>query len=349
MIIGSDSNLGAAPSSPATSLTFSGSGGPLQVSADVTLNTNRDVLLSANATFDTQGHALTIPGTLTGSGSLTEIGGGTLALTNYTTSAGTTVSNGILLISGTNNSFAGITGTGGSLTIASSAAAVSDGVQLATLTVNGSHAIRANGTASGVSKVSTLSIAGSTGAWTGKLDINDNLFVVEAPDSTTKAADITTLQDQVRYGLAHTLGLISSTLPLTPGTTIAVADNAASNMGKTTMRTQSLDSESILVVQALAGDTNLDGSVNFTDLLQLDKHYGTADSNWTDGDFNYDGTVDVTDLLNLLKNYNMSYGTFSLLPGQRLSQATAVPEPAMLAAVCLGLPLLSRRRTNRRR
>ena len=164
LVIGGDANLGAAPGSPATSLTFSGSGGTLQVSGDVTLNANRNVLLSSNATFDTNGHALTIPGTLTGSGSLTEIGGGTLALTNYTTSAGTTVSNGILLMSGTNNSFAGITGTSGSLTIASSAAAVSDGVQLATLTVTGSHAIRANGTASGVSKVTTLSIAGSTGA-----------------------------------------------------------------------------------------------------------------------------------------------------------------------------------------
>jgi len=164
LVIAGDGSLGGIPGSPATNLTFSGSGGTLQVSGDVTLNANRNVLLSSNATFDTNSHALTIPGTLTGSGSLTEIGGGTLALTNYTTSAGTTVSNGILLMSGTNNSFAGITGTSGSLTIASSAAAVSDGVQLATLTVTGSHAIRANGTASGVSKVTTLSIAGSTGA-----------------------------------------------------------------------------------------------------------------------------------------------------------------------------------------
>jgi len=165
--------------------------------------------------------------------------------------------------------------------------------------------------------------------------------VVEAPDSTTKAADITTLQNQVRYGLAHMLGLVSSTLPLTTNTAIAIADNAASVMGKTTMRAQPLDSESILVVQALEGDTNLDGTVNAADLLQLDKHYGTADSNWTDGDFNYDGTVDGTDLLNLLKNYNMSYGTFSLLPGKRLSPATAaVPEPAMLGVVCLGIPFL---------
>lgn len=53
----------------------------------------------------------------------------------------------------------------------------------------------------------------------------------------------------------------------------------------------------------LPGDTNLDGSVNFTDLLALAQNYGHGGAEWSQGDFTYDGSVNFSDLLLLAQNY----------------------------------------------
>jgi Dockerin type I domain len=53
-----------------------------------------------------------------------------------------------------------------------------------------------------------------------------------------------------------------------------------------------------------AGDANLDGTVNITDLLVLLNNYNQTGKDWEQGDFNFDGTVNITDLLLLLNNYN---------------------------------------------
>ena len=56
----------------------------------------------------------------------------------------------------------------------------------------------------------------------------------------------------------------------------------------------------------LPGDTNGDGTVNFTDLLTLAQHYNSTEaSQWT-GDFTGDGTVNFADLLILAQNYGKS-------------------------------------------
>jgi len=64
-----------------------------------------------------------------------------------------------------------------------------------------------------------------------------------------------------------------------------------------------LADNTVLVKYALDGDTNLDGKVDFTDLVRLARNYGRHDANWDDGDFNYDGTVGFDDLVKLARNY----------------------------------------------
>lgn len=64
-----------------------------------------------------------------------------------------------------------------------------------------------------------------------------------------------------------------------------------------------LPADTILVQWARYGDVNLDGSVNFTDLLAIAQHYGQFNANWDQGDLNYDGSVNFTDLLRLAQNY----------------------------------------------
>ncbi|MFT3789223.1 MAG: M14 family zinc carboxypeptidase [Tepidisphaeraceae bacterium] len=89
------------------------------------------------------------------------------------------------------------------------------------------------------------------------------------------------------------------------------------------------------------GDTNFDGTVNFTDLLKLAANYGNATAGGFEaGDFNFDGTVNFTDLLALASNYGSTSGT--LASDFALAQAM-VPEPSGFASAA-ALVLLRRKR-----
>jgi hypothetical protein len=93
------------------------------------------------------------------------------------------------------------------------------------------------------------------------------------------------------------------------------------------------------------GDANLDGTVNFTDLVALAQHYGgTGGQIWTTGDFTYDNNVDFTDLVALAQNYNQSApaatpvgASVSASPVQAAATAASVKgkiaAPAKVAAV----------------
>ena len=56
-------------------------------------------------------------------------------------------------------------------------------------------------------------------------------------------------------------------------------------------------------VQSLPGDANLDGNVNFADLLVVAQNYNASGASWAQGDFNGDGSVGFDDLLALAQNY----------------------------------------------
>ncbi len=115
--------------------------------------------------------------------------------------------------------------------------------------------------------------------------------------------------------------------------------------------TASADGSAVLVRCTLAGDTNLDGTVDFVDLARLAQNYNVTDGSrtWAGGDFNYDGTVDFIDLARLAQNYNTA------LPGEAIPGApaefasdlaaafAAVPEPTMWVPLAASL-LLSRGR-----
>lgn len=91
------------------------------------------------------------------------------------------------------------------------------------------------------------------------------------------------------------------------------------------------------VYATIPGDINLDGKVNFADLLVLAQHYGMQDAGWTGGDLNGTGTVDFSDLLTLAQNYGAGTG----------AAFAAVPEPATFGLGLMGLGMLARRRKQR--
>ena len=114
------------------------------------------------------------------------------------------------------------------------------------------------------------------------------------------------------------------------------------------------DATSVLVRYTLAGDANLDGKVEFQDLVRVAQNYGgLAGKYWPQGDFNYDGKTDFVDLVKLAQNYG------GLLPGEAIPGAPVgfdedlkaafaqAPEPGMagvLAAIG-GTVLIRRRRS----
>jgi hypothetical protein len=102
------------------------------------------------------------------------------------------------------------------------------------------------------------------------------------------------------------------------------------------------DASAVLVRRTFAGDINLDGSVNFSDLLLLAQNYNGTSKTWTDGDVAlYDGNVNFSDLLALASSYNQSLSVTGTFEGDWALALASVPEPttftAMLAASLLGL------------
>src|SRR5262249_2402303 len=89
-----------------------------------------------------------------------------------------------------------ITGTG-TTAVASGSTATPGQIRQDTLTVNGSLKIDQNGDNSGMMIVKHLSLAGSTGAWTAKLDLNDNDLIVNYDGFSTP---FQTIKDQVKMG-----------------------------------------------------------------------------------------------------------------------------------------------------
>jgi len=98
-----------------------------------------------------------------------------------------------------------------------------------------------------------------------------------------------------------------------------------------------------------AGNINLDGNVDFQDLGVLATNFNVLTGrNWTTGDFNGDGKTDFQDLGVLATNFNTADATVQTNlvltgvldtpgAGSGLGAGSAVPEPASIALIGLGL------------
>jgi fibronectin-binding autotransporter adhesin len=114
--------------------------------------------------------------------------------------------------------------------------------------------------------------------------------------------------------------------------------------------------QKLTVAYTLAGDANLDGTVNGLDFNALANGYGTspASNTWTQGDYDYSGAVDSGDFALLAENYGQTIGGLNAalpdaaLPASGLPASalgSVVPEPASVGMLLTcGLGLIKRRR-----
>jgi hypothetical protein len=126
----------------------------------------------------------------------------------------------------------------------------------------------------------------------------------------------------------------------------------ASVLGVGSFAGQTVDSTSAILQLSFAGDSNLDGKVDVTDLGSLATHWQSS-ADWFGGDFNYDGFVDVSDLGLLATNWQAGVSGGSPPGAASLTQAltsvglggTNIPEPVGLPTLLLlAGPLIHRRR-----
>jgi len=214
-----------------------------------------------------------------------------------------------------------------------------------------------------VLSTTSLTIAGSPGAYTAQLDIGGN-------DLDLPGSSLATITSMLKQGYANgawngngiassaaandsthltALGVIlndnGSGTPLygVNGTISSTFDGATPGDGD------------ILVKYTYYGDANLDGAVDGSDYSLIDYAYITnltAGSQkltgWQNGDFNYDGVIDGSDYALIDNAFNQQGGSLGSNPLAQISVVvggSAVPEPASLSILAIGsIAMLGRRR-----
>jgi hypothetical protein len=141
--------------------------------------------------------------------------------------------------------------------------------------------------------LNSLSIAGSTNAWQGSLDLNGNDLIVDN-------GNLATLTNEIESG-----GIISSTAAAnsTHLTTLGIELNNngdgqplfGSGAAGGLFDGQNPPLNAVLIKYTYFGDANLDGKVDGSDYSRIDNGYLNHLTGWANGDFNGDGVIDGTD------------------------------------------------------
>lgn len=286
---------------------------------------------AANATA-----VLTLSGAIGGSGALTKNGPGTLTLAAASTFTGNTNIN------------------AGTLTLAANASLTSTNINVAggaTFNVNGTLTAGATVNVNGIAN-----FAGSTGGSTttralAALSISSGDLATVTPSAFAftpailKPATLSFSDASAKLNLTNneliTSGTVGGFQPrITSGQIFSTSANGALGL-------IDIGGGQVRIRFTLLGDTNLDGTVDVTDLGNLASHYDDAGSTtWAQGDTNYDGAIDVNDLGNMASNYGSRLAagsavlSLAMLTSERI--ATVVPEPAAFGFALMGLGFLSR-------
>jgi autotransporter-associated beta strand protein len=346
-------------------------------------------LASNGGTFTISGgKTFTAVGALSNSGTLTVGTGSTLTVNNNFTNTGNATITGSLVAAGIINTSGNLTLNGPqqyavatSMNVTAGTTAINtDAGAPATyrLSINGSGGALqfgatqhlSNLTLSGAATLGTAPGTVSTGPFAlvtqalstsgnGTFDLTNNALIVDYTGATTVPFNAVKAAIFLAYNTAGTHwaghGITSATAAANStayGIGYAEASAALNISGAQTapFRGQTVDATSVLARFTKLGDSTLDGTVDFNDLVKLAQNYNSSGTTWNTGDFTYDGTTDFNDLVKLAQNYNTA------LPGEPIPGAPVgfdsdmarafaqVPEPSTFAVISvLGLGILSRR------
>jgi filamentous hemagglutinin len=278
--------------------------------------------------------------------------GGNLAITSPITLAGNSTAS----FGATNTSALAISGSG-SVIVDASRALTSDGVNVSSWNINGSHTLRFSATNSGTSAPGTLTIAKSGSTYTGRLNLTNAKLIIATDGPTDKAGKIATFYTAITAGSAGGSwtgpGINSSTAAANAAhLAVNLYDNAALHL--TSFGGLPVNDDSLLITVTPVADATLDGKVDAFDLNVLASHWQQpSGATVATGDFTRDGKVDAFDLNLLAGNWQYgvsgAFASFSEALAVAMPGGLNVPEPMTLCV--LGIPWLAlwgRRRTHRR-
>lgn len=189
-----------------------------------------------------------------------------------------------------------------------------------------------------------------------KLDVGMNAIRIRPEGTTAADTDLADVKAFLAAGRITTGegGITSSALSAGQSVGYRLVSAPETFLG------ESVQTGDILVRATWNGDTNLNGSVTFDDLLVVAQNYTSAptgNKEWYLGDFTFDGNVNFDDLLALAQNYNNALlvnGTVvgsafitDSFAGDWAMALSLVPEPTSLAALGLASAFLGRRRSVR--
>ncbi|MFT3785383.1 MAG: autotransporter-associated beta strand repeat-containing protein [Tepidisphaeraceae bacterium] len=268
-----------------------------------------DVTVASGATLDFYGNSQAING-LNGGGTVT---------TTLNTARTLTVGSG-----NAGGSFSGVLTQGASQTLALTKTGTGTQVLTGANTYTGTTTIEAGTLVLGANATQPI-LGGASVTTPAGADIKGGRLAFDYAGGSTPAATIYTELQAGHAGGFASGKLRSSTATSNRG--LGYFDDTAASR--------------FYVQPALYGDSNLDGTVNFTDLLALAASYGNSGT-WSNGDANYDTTINFSDLLALASNYGSTMiGSFA---SDWAMAQSLVPEPGTLATTGLSAATLLRRR-----
>jgi fibronectin-binding autotransporter adhesin len=270
----------------------------------------------------------TIPNNFSGTGYFTTNGSGTVTLTGSNTYTGPAIVQSGSLVIGA----AGALPKGNNFIVGTPITAASSQLAIGI----------------GPTTVSALTIGpGST------LDITNNVLNVNYGAASDPAATIRGYLTSARAGGWQGAGLNSSLVAANPS---SFAVGYADGGNATDHANTGVPAGEVEVMYTVAGDVNLSGAVDLSDLVIIASDFGETGADWAQGDVNYDGNVDLSDLVIIASNFGASLSSDeafskSFQEEWQLALAethsVAVPEPSAVVLAVGGLLLRRRRHLNK--
>ncbi len=196
----------------------------------------------------------------------------------------------------------------------------------------------------------SLTFAGTTDAWVGRLDL-------AVGDLIVRSGNLATVTNQIRQAYDNGANDGNGIQLTASGRGTVLGSALAGQLGITAFDGVPVAAADVVVRATVSGDANLDGVVDGSDYARIDAGFAGHLTGYANGDFNYDGVVDASDYTLIDNAFNTQprpmAGVAPALAGVSTAEISAdlsaVPEPmaaGLYAAVAAGLVC---RRGRRRR